>query len=119
MANGYVTVHVLDSARGTNADALELRVSRFEGDAWLPVKTVVTNEGGRLDEPLLSTEEYRPGLYELAFQSAAYYEHHDIPRADPPYIAEIPLRLNFSDAEAHYHVPLALSPWGFTTFRGG
>ncbi|MEA2379504.1 MAG: 5-hydroxyisourate hydrolase [Thermoleophilaceae bacterium] len=119
MPNGYVTVHVLDSARGTNGDGLGLRLYRFEEGEWLPIKTVVTNDGGRLDEPLLSEEEYRPGLYELVFEAAPYFEHHDIARADPPYIAEIPLRLNFSDPDAHYHVPLALSPWGFTTFRGG
>jgi 5-hydroxyisourate hydrolase len=119
MAGGYVTVHVLDSARGTNGDGLGLRVYRHEDGEWRHLKTVVTNDGGRLDEPLLSEEEFEPGLYELTFEAAAYFERHDIARSDPPYIAEIPLRLNFSEPDAHYHVPLALTPWGFTTFRGG
>jgi 5-hydroxyisourate hydrolase len=119
MSTGYVTVHVLDSARGTNADGLGLTVSRFEDGVWHPLRTVMTNDHGRLDQPLVPPEEYRPGLYELLFDASVYFELHDIPRADPPYIAEIRLRLNFSDSEAHYHVPLALTPWGFTTFRGG
>jgi 5-hydroxyisourate hydrolase len=119
MPTGHVSVHVLDSARGTNGDGLTLRLARFEDGAWQPLKTVVTNDTGRLDAPLLSPEEFEPGLYELTFEAAAYFAAHDIPRADPPYIAEIPLRLNLSDPDAHYHVPLALTPWGFTTFRGG
>ncbi|HEX5146935.1 MAG TPA: hydroxyisourate hydrolase [Conexibacter sp.] len=119
MPKGHVTVHVLDSARGTNGDGLALRVARFDGGAWHPLKSVVTNDGGRLDAPLLSPEEFRPGLYELTFEVAAYFERHDIARADPPYVAEIPLRLNLSDPDAHYHVPLALTPWGYTTVRGG
>ena len=101
------------------ATASTVRLARFEDGAWEPLKTVVTNAGGRLDAPLLDTGEFRPGLYELTFETAEYFARHDIPRADPPYIAEIPLRLNFSDPDAHYHVPLALTPWGFTTFRGG
>lgn len=112
-------MHVLDSARGTNGDGLALRLARFEDGAWKPVKRVVTNAGGRLDAPLLSPEEFAPGLYELTFEAADYFAAHDIARADPPYIAEIPLRLNLSDPDAHYHVPLALTPWGYTTFRGG
>ena len=106
--SGRLTTHVLDTAHGRPAAGVRIELARVDGDARTPLKTVVTNDDGRTDEPLLSSLE--TGTYELTF---AVGEHFGEGLYD-----EVPIRFRIEDADAHYHVPLLVSPWSYSTYRG-
>jgi 5-hydroxyisourate hydrolase len=106
--SGKLTTHVLDTARGQPAAGVRIELARVDGDARTPLKTVVTNDDGRTDEPLLTSLE--AGTYELTF---AVGEHFREGLYD-----EVPIRFRIEDAGAHYHVPLLVSPWSYSTYRG-
>ncbi len=114
---GRLTTHVLDTARGRPAAGLALTLA-----ALAPARRVLveatTNADGRLDAPLLAGDAFRPGRYELVFQAAAYHRAVGLPLADPPFLDEVVVRFAIAEADAHYHVPLLLSPWSYTTYRG-
>ena len=99
---------MLDTARGRPATGVRIELARFDGDARTPLKTVVTNHDGRTDEPLLT--ELEAATYELTF---AVGEHFGEGLYD-----EVPIRFRIEDAGAHYHVPLLVSPWSYSTYRG-
>jgi 5-hydroxyisourate hydrolase len=116
---GRLTTHVLDTASGRPAGGIRIDLSRLEVDGRLEaLKTVVTNAEGRTDEPLLSGDEVRVGRYELMFHVGAYFTARGTRVAEPPFLERIPVRFAIADAQAHYHVPLLVSPWGYTTYRG-
>jgi 5-hydroxyisourate hydrolase len=106
--SGRLTTHVLDTARGRPAAGVRIELARLDGDARTPLKTVITNDDGRTDEPLLT--ELEPGTYELTF---AVGEHFGEGLFD-----DVPIRFRIDDADAHYHVPLLVSPWSYSTYRG-
>ena len=103
-----LTTHVLDTARGQPAAGVRIELFRLDGDARTPLKTVVTNDDGRTDEPLLT--ELEATTYELTF---AVGEHFGEGLYD-----KVPIRFRIEDAGAHYHVPLLVSPWSYSTYRG-
>lgn len=110
---GHLSAHVLDTARGRAAPGVKIAVLR-EG---VLVKEAVTNDDGRTDAPLLSEEPLRIGRYELRFDVEAYFAGW--PNVtDPPWYDVIPVRIGISDPEGHYHVPLLLGAWTYTTYRG-
>jgi 5-hydroxyisourate hydrolase len=116
---GRLTTHVLDTASGRPAGGIRIDLSRLGVDGRLEaLKTVVTNAEGRTDEPLLSGDEVRVGRYELMFHVGAYFTARGTPVAEPPFLERIPVRFAIADAQVHYHVPLLVSPWGYTTYRG-
>ena len=106
--SGRLTTHVLDTARGRPAAGIRIELARLDGDARTPLKTVITNHDGRTDEPLLTGLE--AATYELTF---AVGEHFGEGLYD-----EVPIRFRIEDAGAHYHVPLLVSPWSYSTYRG-
>ena len=106
--SGRLTTHVLDTARGRPAAGVRIELARLDGDARTPLKMVVTNDDGRTDEPLLT--ELEAGSYELTF---AVGEHFGEGLFDV-----VPIRFRIEDAGAHYHVPLLVSPWSYSTYRG-
>ena len=113
---GYLTTHVLDTARGLPAAGMKIelyRVGRETGDREL-LKTTRTNDDGRTDEPLLEREGFELGVYEIVFHAGEYFEEGN----DPPFLDHVPVRFGVSDDEAHYHVPLLASPWSYSTYRG-
>lgn len=114
---GYLTTHVLDTARGSPAAGLEIDLWRLEGDSWVHVRQVRTNDDGRTDGPILPEAEFATGRYELVFHAGAYLDRCGVPKEDPRFLDEIPIRFGMSGA-AHYHVPLLLSPFGYSTYRG-
>jgi 5-hydroxyisourate hydrolase len=114
---GRLTTHVLDTARGRPAAGLGLELAALEPERRVLV-TAVTNADGRLDGPLLEGEALRPGRYELIFHAAAYHRALGSPLADPPFLDDVVVRFAVAEAEGHYHVPLLLSPWSYTTYRG-
>lgn len=120
MTTGYVTVHLLDGFHGIPASGVRVGLFKSIRDAWSEVKTVRTEDSGRTAEPLLSPEEYGCGRYQLVVHAAEYFSRFDdvTVMSDPPYLTTIPLHLNFAAENEHYHVPMTLTPWGFTHFRG-
>ena len=106
--SGRLTTHVLDTARGRPAAGVRIELARLDGDARTPLKAVITNHDGRTDEPLL--DELEAATYELTF---AVGEHFGEGLYD-----EVPIRFRIADAGAHYHVPLLVSPWSYSTYRG-
>ena len=88
---------------------------RIEKEGRRHLKTVHVNGDGRLDAPLLEDEELSAGEYEIVFHIGAYFGRLS---DSPPFLDEVPVRFGVSDPEAHYHVPLLVSPWSYTTYRG-
>ena len=112
---GRLTTHVLDTATGRPAAGLEITLSRVGGDV---IKTVRTNDDGRVDAPLLEGAALTVGGYELVFHAGAYLDGAGQVGTEPRFLDEIPIRFGVSDPDAHYHVPLLLSPFGYSTYRG-
>ena len=112
---GRLTTHVLDTARGKPAEGLRIDLYRVEGDTFHLIKTTETNDDGRCDAPLLAGETMKSGVYELRFHAGAYLGN----KGDgPAFLDLIPLRFGIGDETAHYHVPLLVSPYGYSTYRG-
>lgn len=118
MADGYLTTHVLDTARGCPAAGMEIALYRVEGDTRAHLVTMTTNSDGRTDTPILPKAEFAPGTYELVFHAGAYLDATGTPPEAPRFLDRIPIRFGISDAGAHYHVPLLISPFGYSTYRG-
>ncbi|SFR11072.1 hydroxyisourate hydrolase [Poseidonocella sedimentorum] len=118
MADGYLTTHVLDTARGLPAAGLAVTLYRIEGAAREELARMATNADGRTDGPILPRERFATGVYELVFEAGAYLDATGAPPESPRFLDEVPIRFGISDASAHYHVPLLLSPFGMSTYRG-
>lgn len=115
---GRLTTHVLDTALGTPAEGIRIELFRLGAAGPEPVATGVTNDDGRLDQPILSGADMIPGTYELLFHAGDYLRAVKAPLTEPPFLDVIPIRFGLSDPAAHYHVPLLLSPYGYGTYRG-
>ncbi|MBE9043623.1 hydroxyisourate hydrolase [Pleurocapsales cyanobacterium LEGE 10410] len=113
--SGNLTTHVLDTANGCPASGIAIALWRWDSKTLL--KTVRTNNDGRTDEPLLTGVEFKAGVYELVFTVGNYFSEYGQYSA-PLFLDEIPIRFGISDIEAHYHVPLLVSPWSYSTYRG-
>lgn len=116
---GRLTTHVLDTAAGRPAAGLALTLFALEGDEGRqPLARAVTNVDGRLDAPLLGPGTMRTGRFELVFEVAAYFRARGVNLPEPPFLEAVPIRFGIADPDAHYHVPLLVSPYGYTTYRG-
>ncbi|SPH24524.1 5-hydroxyisourate hydrolase [Defluviimonas aquaemixtae] len=118
MPDGYLTTHVLDTARGVPAEGLRITLYQVSGDSHDKVAEMVTNADGRTDSPILPQGKFGVGSFELIFHAGAYLDATGTPPEKPRFLDDIPIRFGISDAEAHYHVPLLLSPFGYSTYRG-
>ncbi len=117
--SGRLTTHVLDTASGKPAQAISVSLYALEGSgARRLIKTVSTNADGRCDAPLLAGAELARGAYELVFEVAAYFRAAGVALSDPPFLDVVPIRFGIADDSAHYHVPLLISPYGYSTYRG-
>ena len=114
---GYLTTHVLDTARGCPAQGLRIELFRLNGNARELLATLVTNADGRTDRQILPAEDFAKGTYELVFHAGDYLDAIGTPPEEPRFLDVIPIRFGMSE-EAHYHVPLLLSPFGYSTYRG-
>ena len=116
--SGYLTTHVLDTARGCPADGLAIALYRVSGNSHRKIAETVTNADGRTDAPILPAGKFKTGTYELIFFTGDYLKANGLASEEPMFLDQIPIRFGMADAEAHYHVPLLLSPHGYSTYRG-
>lgn len=113
---GKLTTHVLDTARGMPAAGLHLTLRRLSPDPLGP-RHFTLGEDGRAT--LVESPTLESGLYEIVFLVAEYQRENGLDLPEPPFFDEIPIRFGIADGTAHYHVPLILSPYGYSTYRGG
>lgn len=114
---GYLTTHVLDTANGCPAAGVRVELYRLDTSRALLIQSE-TNQDGRLNQPLLEKEKFITGHYELIFYAGDYFAQRNTDIADPPFVDEVVLRFGIADSEQHYHVPLLVSPWSYSTYRG-
>ena len=114
---GRLTTHVLDTVHGQPAAGMLVALHVMQGE-WTLLKQSRTNADGRLDAPLLSGHEMVPGRYRLVFDVEAYFRQMGVDLPEPAFLGQVPLDFGIADALAHYHVPLLVSPWAYSTYRG-
>jgi 5-hydroxyisourate hydrolase len=115
---GFLTTHVLDTARGMPAAGVRLRLYRDRDGALELVAEAVTNQDGRCEEPILNDDAFAPGSYELHFEVGDYFRAAGVVLDEPAFIDRVPIRFGMTEAGGHYHVPLLVSPYGYSTYRG-
>ena len=113
---GCLTTHVLDTAAGVAAAGL--RIKLYHVGETAPLRDVVTNEDGRVDGPILEKENFAKGSYELHFYAGDYLRKTGAELPDPAFLDIIVIRFGIAEVGEHYHVPLLLSPYGYSTYRG-
>jgi 5-hydroxyisourate hydrolase len=111
-----LSTHVLDIANGHPAAGMKIELWKLGGENRSLLKTVQTNSDGRTDEPLLNSSELKVGKYELVFFVGNYFAKTS--GAPSSFLDEVPVRFQISDANSSYHVPLLVSPWAYSTYRG-
>lgn len=118
MAGGRLSTHVLDTTRGKPAAGVKIALYRLTGELRDKLKDVVTNQDGRTDAPMLSGDDLMEGTYELVFHAGDYLRASGQAGAGPLFLDQIPIRFGIPDASQHYHVPLLISPFAYSTYRG-
>ncbi|KJS09668.1 MAG: 5-hydroxyisourate hydrolase [Hoeflea sp. BRH_c9] len=118
LGTGRLTTHVLDTARGCPAAGMVIELMRIDGLDRHLLKTVRTNDDGRVDAPLLSGAELVAGVYELVFHAGDYLRSTGARLPDPAFLDVIPIRFGIAATSGHYHVPLLISAYSYSTYRG-
>ncbi|MEJ1156940.1 hydroxyisourate hydrolase [Prosthecomicrobium sp. N25] len=114
---GRLTTHVLDTTTGLPARGLVVELWSA-GPAPALIRTVTTNDDGRIDGPVLEGDAFRAGVYELRFHAGDYLRASGAALPEPAFLDVIPIRFGIADPSRHYHVPLLVSPYGYSTYRG-
>jgi 5-hydroxyisourate hydrolase len=117
---GHLTTHALDTAQGRPAAGMAVELWRLDpvGEGRTLLKAARTNADGRTDGPLLVEGELEAGVYELVFAVGEYFAAQALATASPPFLDRVPVRFGVADPAGHYHVPLLVSPWAYSTYRG-
>lgn len=115
---GRLSTHVLDTAHGCPAAGLQVRLYRLDGEQATLVKQVTLNADGRADGPLLEGAGMAVGTWRLSFDAAAYFAARGVALPQPPFVGVVHLDFGIADSNGHYHVPLLVSPWSWSTYRG-
>ncbi len=115
---GRLTTHVLDTALGVPGAGINVSVFRVTGTERQLLHSVVTNQNGRCDEPLLEGDAFVAGVYELVFSLTEYFAATGQTLPNPPFVGDVVLRVGIAEGNQHYHVPLLVSPWSYSTYRG-
>lgn len=114
---GHLSTHVLDTARGLPAAGVLVEVRMAGGNSDV-LAMATTDTQGRTDGPLLAGDRLERGTYELTFHVGDYFRHAGVPLTDPPFLDRVVVRVGVADPGAGYHVPLLISPYGYSTYRG-
>ncbi|WP_425523474.1 hydroxyisourate hydrolase [Jiella flava] len=112
-----LTTHVLDTMHGRPAAGMRIALARHDASETVALKVVATNGDGRADAPLLAGAELRPGHYSLTFHVADYFRELGVALPEPAFLDVVPIRFGIA-VPAHYHVPLLISPYAYSTYRG-
>jgi 5-hydroxyisourate hydrolase len=115
---GRLSTHVLDTVNGRPAAGVRIVLHRLDGEAREPVAETRTNADGRTDAPLMTGDAMRAGAYEILFHVGDYFRAAGVATADPAFLDVVPVRFAIADVAGHYHVPLLVSPWSYSTYRG-
>ncbi|MDB5570177.1 MAG: hydroxyisourate hydrolase [Hyphomicrobiales bacterium] len=115
---GRLSTHVLDTHSGRPAPGVAIELVQILDGAERVLKRVATNADGRTDAPLLSGEDFAPGVYELRFHAGDYFRQRGVELSEPPFLDVVPIRFGLAEPDGHYHVPLLVSPWSYSTYRG-
>jgi hydroxyisourate hydrolase len=113
-----ISTHVLDTSRGVPAHGVAVELHFLKGAERRLVAAVTTNAEGRTDAPLVSAERIETGVYEMSFHAADYFHRLGVTLPSPPFLGVIVLRIGIADPAGNYHVPLLLSPYAYSTYRG-
>jgi 2-oxo-4-hydroxy-4-carboxy-5-ureidoimidazoline decarboxylase len=117
--SGRLSTHVLDNHAGRPAQGVALTLCELgNDDTRRVVVQAVTNHDGRTDRPLIGDRPVPIGRYELRFEIGQYYASGQVPTADPPFLQSVPIEFSVAEPEGHYHIPLLVTPWSFSTYRG-
>ena len=115
---GRLSTHVLDTARGKPAAGVRITLYRISGQSHRKIAEMVTNADGRTDGPMLEGAALKAGSYELVFAAGNYLRASGQAGEGVLFLDEIPIRFGVPDPDGHYHVPLLISPFGYSTYRG-
>ena len=115
---GRLSTHVLDTMRGVGARGVRIEVHRIDAGIRERVASSSTNAQGRTDAPLLEGDSLIAGVYELTFHVGSYFAQANVALPSPPFLDEVVIRIGLADPSADYHVPLLVSPYGYSTYRG-
>ncbi|WP_112873108.1 hydroxyisourate hydrolase [Paracoccus endophyticus] len=114
---GYLTTHVLDTARGRPASGMRIELFRLDHGGRERLAEMLTNRDGRTDTPILPEDRFAVGRYELVFHVGAWLDAEGQDAAGPRFLDEVPIRFGLAEHD-HYHVPLLIAPHGYSTYRG-
>jgi 5-hydroxyisourate hydrolase len=116
---GHLSTHVLDTANGCPAAGMRVTLQRMEADGGVTMlRTLALDDDGRAGGPLLDAATMAVGRYRLLFEVAPYFRARGTSLPEPPFIDTVQLDFGIADAAGHYHVPLLVSPWAYSTYRG-
>ncbi len=115
---GKISTHVLDTANGRPAAGVPVELHRLDGGNWVEVTRVVTNADGRTDRPILDGTDFRTGTYMLTFKVGDYFAARGSGATTPPFLDSVPIRFTLTEENGNYHIPLLVTPWSYSTYRG-
>ena len=115
---GHLSTHVLDTAHGCPAAGMQVTLQRLEAGSMVTLRQLALNADGRAEGPLLAAHEMAVGRYRLIFEVAPYFRARGVALPEPPFIDVVQLDFGIADVAGHYHVPLLVSPYGYSTYRG-
>ena len=115
---GQLTTHVLDTARGLPAGGVLIEAHLLRGGERTPIGSATTNAQGRTDTPLADGGRFERGVYELTFHVGDYFRRSGVTISDPPFLDRIVIRVGIEDPSGGYHIPLLITPYGYSTYRG-
>lgn len=115
---GKLSTHVLDTVHGVPAQGVALELYRLDGENRTLLTQVATNSDGRCDEPLLSGADLTKGIYELVFHAGDYFAGKGVPMPEPRFVDKVVIRFGVANPDENYHVPLVVTPWTWSTYRG-
>ena len=115
---GFLTTHVLDTAQGLPGSNMSVSLFRIANNQRQLISQQITNSDGRCDGPLLQDDDFSVGIYELEFGVEDYFKQVGLAQPAPAFLTDVTLRFGIAQADEHYHVPLLVSPYSYSTYRG-
>jgi 5-hydroxyisourate hydrolase len=115
---GRLSTHVLDTSIGRPAAGVRILLHRIDAQYRVQLVDTLTNADGRTDKPLLTGDELEAARYELEFHAGDYFRERGVALSDPAFVDVVPIRFGIADVAGHYHVPLLMTPWSYSTYRG-